>query len=178
MSAVASITCAPYPIYNTSPVTEPEQVEEGTGETSTGASTASLYPDHPAAVDPRVLARVVEDYLGTPYKRGGRDRYGLDCGNLVTAIYRDYGGVRVPSTTRALYRLPYEVVPDALAAGDLVFFGFGTDAPTHVGIYMGGGRFVHASETGGVVYSALNQAPYREGYLGARRVLADQRTEE
>jgi cell wall-associated NlpC family hydrolase len=182
---VVCTSCSPYPIYNTSPTRgdKPEAATGSSGETTADAesnprATGDQPVDQPSAVDPRVFTRIVEAYLGSPYKRGGNDRYGIDCSNLVSVIYREYSGTRVPSSTRGLYHLPHTVLPEDLVVGDLVFFDLGARSPSHVGVYMGEGKFAHASETEGVVISSLDAPPYRNAFVGARRVLSALRTEE
>lgn len=183
--AMLGSSCSPYPIYNTSP-TKGDRSEARTGSSEENASDAAGTDgetraeriDQPAAIDPRIFARVVEAYLGSPYKRGGRDRYGIDCSNLVSVVYREYSGTRVPSSTRGLYQLPHAVAAENLIVGDLVFFDLGGRSPSHVGVYMGDHRFAHASETEGVVISSLDEPPYRDAFVGARRVLSGLRTEE
>ena len=122
-------------------------------------------------IDPRLFTRIVETYLGTPYKRGGDNLRGIDCSNLVCSIYRDYDGTKLPESTRGLYRLPDAVEDDDLQIGDLMFFNFAeTRSPSHVGVYLGDNRFVHTSETKGVVISSMSDDVYRSAYRGARRV--------
>ena len=181
-----AIGCTPYPVYNSTHTVPSDE---------TGASRAAVPEDfEPAAspnadrhawkgsgttIDAKLLRRVVETYIGTPYRRGGDNLRGIDCSNLVHAIYRDYDGTDIPDDTRRLFRLPDAVTADDLQVGDLVFFNFAnTRSPSHVGVYLGNNEFVHASETSGVVISTLDDAVYREAYSGARRVAARLHTGE
>jgi cell wall-associated NlpC family hydrolase len=85
----------------------------------------------------------------------------------------------LPENTRGLFRLPDVVEDDNLQVGDLVFFNFAeTRSPSHVGVYLGDSRFVHASETTGVVISSLEDSVYRSAYRGARRVAPQLHTGE
>ncbi len=166
--------CAPYPMYThrsgesapngESPKTQPAKARP------VSTQDESRFPDQPG-VDPAIFTRVVEQYLGLPYKKGGDDEKGYDCSHLVRSIYRDYSGTRLPASTRALYQLPEEVTREELVVGDLLFFSFDDVTISHVGIYLGGGRFVHASESRGIIKSSLNDLEYRDAYKGARRVL-------
>ena len=171
-----SITgCTPYPIYTHDRTGAADQ--SGAPKTeSPAARPAADRDDNPrpwerSGVDPAIFARVVDPYLDLPYKKGGDDAKGFDCSHLVRAIYRDYSGTRLPASTRALYQLPEEVTREELVVGDLVFFSFDDVTISHIGIYMGGGRFVHASESRGVIKSSLSDPEYRDAYKGARRVL-------
>ena len=113
------------------------------------------------------FAALVRPYLGAPYRFGGTGSGGFDCSGLVGAVYARLG-VRLPRTAAAMYRaLPPVKV---LRPGDLVFFSFGGKRVDHVGIYLGEGRFVHAS-TRGVVIEPLDAPWYRRVFVGARRVI-------
>jgi len=120
------------------------------------------------------LARVVDGYLGVPYQWGGTTRAGMDCSALARAIYREAYGLELPRTSGQMYNLGTAVSRRGdLRPGDLVFFRI-TDSGSgisHVGVYLGGGRFAHASASRGGVVDAL-QDPYFQGrYAGGRRVL-------
>jgi cell wall-associated NlpC family hydrolase len=142
--------------------------------------TASPAPAHHwranAPADPdaanAVLMRAIS-LVGTPYRYGGNTPAGgFDCSGLVNYIYRDMLDLRLPRTARQLadWQGP-RIAPGQLAPADLVFFG-DEGAISHVGIYVGEGRFVHAPSTGGTVrLDRLDGAWWRDHYTGARRVL-------
>ena len=136
------------------------------------ASTrASAVPVDPARAN-AVLMRAIS-LVGTPYRYGGNTpEGGFDCSGLVNYVYRDMLDVRLPRTTRELAALQGPRIDTArLAGGDLVFFGSDGNV-THVGIYVGEGRFVHAPTTGGTVrLDRLDGAWWRDHYTGARRIL-------
>jgi cell wall-associated NlpC family hydrolase len=105
--------------------------------------------------------------LGTPYVWGGASPGGFDCSGLVMWAYAQVG-VSLPHSSYAQYGYGVPVSRDQLQAGDLVFF----DGLGHVGIYIGGGQFVHAPHTGDVVkISSLSEGWYSATYVGARRIL-------
>jgi peptidoglycan DL-endopeptidase CwlO len=112
---------------------------------------------------------IAMQYLGVPYKWGGESPAGFDCSGLVAYVYAQVG-VSLPHYTVAQWDYPDAVsVPrNQLEPGDLVFFyGLG-----HVGIYVGGGNFIHAPHTGSVVrIDSLNEAGYSSAYDGAKRIL-------
>lgn len=130
-----------------------------------------VQPENPAAAN-AVLMRAFS-LVGTPYRYGGNTpEGGFDCSGLVNYVYRDTLDVRLPRTSRdlAAFQGP-KIRPERLAAGDLVFFGQGGNV-SHVGIYVGEGRFVHAPSTGGTVrLDHLDGAYWRDHYTGAKRVL-------
>ena len=119
-----------------------------------------------------VLMRAI-GLVGTPYRYGGNTpESGFDCSGLVNYVYRDMLDLRLPRSSRdlAAWQGP-RVAPERLAAADLVFFGSGGNV-SHVGIYVGEGRFVHAPSTGGTVrLDHLDGSYWRDHYSGAKRIL-------
>jgi len=109
---------------------------------------------------------IAMQYLGVPYVYGGASPSGFDCSGLVMYVFNQIG-VSLPHNAAAQYGYGMPVSRDQLQAGDLVFFnGLG-----HVGIYIGGGQFIHAPHTGDVVkISSLSDSWYASTYVGAKRV--------
>lgn len=111
--------------------------------------------------------------VGTPYRYGGNTpNGGFDCSGLIGYVFSQAAALSLPRTTRELQAMRgREVRRDALASGDLVFFG-ARGRVDHAGIYVGEGRFVHAPSSGGTVrLDALDGHYWRDTYLGAKRVL-------
>lgn len=130
-----------------------------------------VQPDNPAAAN-AVLMRALS-LVGTPYRYGGNTpEGGFDCSGLVNYVYRDMLDLKLPRTSRDLAQVQGpKIAPERLAAADLVFFGSRGNV-SHVGIYVGEGRFVHAPSTGGTVRLDRLDGPYWvDHYTGARRVL-------
>ncbi|MDR1950109.1 MAG: C40 family peptidase, partial [Spirochaetaceae bacterium] len=114
------------------------------------------------------LINAAERYQGIPYRYGGRDRKGLDCSGLIYLSFRDALGVSVPMTSEKLYNWVEKIPSDAVQMGDLIFFKT-SDTVSHVGIYMGDGKFIHAASDGpktGVIYSTLNEDYWLSTYVG------------
>jgi hypothetical protein len=114
---------------------------------------------------------IAERFLGVPYVWGGASPFtGFDCSGLVMYVYSQLGidlthfsGAQWNEGTRIL-------TPEDLAPGDLVFFHPGPNGPGHVGMYIGGGNFIHAPHTGDVVkISSLYESSYSFRYIGAVR---------
>ncbi|MCY7354797.1 MAG: C40 family peptidase [Lysobacter sp.] len=130
-----------------------------------------VAPQDPAAAN-AVLMRAI-GLVGTPYRYGGNTpEGGFDCSGLVNYVYRDMLDLKLPRSSRELadWQGP-RIVPEHLASGDLVFFGSSGNV-SHVGIYVGEGRFVHAPSTGGTVrLDHLDSRYWRDHYSGAKRVL-------
>lgn len=128
-------------------------------------------PNDPAAAN-AVLMRAI-GLVGTPYRYGGNTPDGgFDCSGLVNYVFRDMLDLRLPRTSRELAAIQGpKIAPNRLATADLVFFGTGGNV-SHVGIYVGEGRFVHAPSTGGTVrLDRLDGTYWRDHYTGAKRVL-------
>jgi len=104
--------------------------------------------------------------VGAPYRWGGADPRGFDCSGFVMYVY-GRAGVSLPHGTVKQYRLGTPVARKELAPGDIVFF----DRLNHSGIYIGDGRFVHASKSGDAVKVArLDEAWFERRWVGARRL--------
>lgn len=117
------------------------------------------------------VARISLRYLGVKYVWGGTTPAGFDCSGLCQYCYGQ-AGVQIPRTSREQFRVGQYIPPDRkdlLGAGDLVFFGYNKDPRQvhHVGIYLGGGDFINAPQTGDVVRIAALSS--RDDYVGARR---------
>jgi peptidoglycan DL-endopeptidase CwlO len=112
---------------------------------------------------------IAERYLGVPYVWGGESPRGFDCSGLVAYVYAQVG-VSLQHYTVAQWNYPdaVSVSRSQLEPGDLVFFyGLG-----HVGIYVGGGNFIHAPHSGSVVrIDSLSEGGYSSAYDGAKRIL-------
>ena len=112
-------------------------------------------------------------YLGTPYRVGGLSpQTGFDCSGLVAYAYRQGAGVALPRNTFELSHLGQPVDRSALRPGDLVFYNTQQREYSHVGIYLGENRFIHAPSSGGDVRVESLRADYwARRYNGARRVI-------
>lgn len=108
--------------------------------------------------------------LGRPYRLGGRSpESGFDCSGLAWWTHRQ-AGIDIPLTAETQYRAGKKVSKRALRSGDLVFFSTERRGPSHVGIVVEKGRFVHAPKTGRAVSREELADPYwKARYLGARR---------
>ncbi len=140
-----------------------------TGSSSAGPPGASKAVLSPAAKD--VLFNAIS-LVGTPYRYGGNTpQGGFDCSGLVGYVYRQGAGLNLPRTTAQISRTDAKRVRwGQLVSGDLVLFGSGK--VTHIGIYVGDGRFVHAPSTGGTVrLDRLTDAYWVKRFQGGRRLL-------
>ncbi|HWH05014.1 MAG TPA: NlpC/P60 family protein [Gaiellaceae bacterium] len=135
-----------------------------------GVGSASPAGEPAAPAPPARYGGVVGiamQYLGVPYRWGGESpSTGFDCSGFTKYVFGKIG-VSLPHYTGSQWQLGAAVSKSDLQAGDLVFFnGLG-----HMGIYIGGGNFIHAPRTGDVVkISSLSQDWYSRTYMGARRL--------
>ena len=112
------------------------------------------------------------NFLGVPYKRGGQTDQGFDCSGFTRHIFESTVGLVLPHRAEQQARdLNLQSVKrDELHPGDLVFFNTMKRAFSHVGIYMGEGKFIHSPRTGGQVRVENMQTPYwTKRFNGARR---------
>jgi len=117
------------------------------------------------------LKDYAREFIGVPYLYGGVTRQGMDCSGLVVRIYRDIYGFTLPHSTAQLYRRGKWVSVRALRTGDLVFFWTESrNKPSHVGLYLDSGAFIHASSSRGVVISKLTENYYKKRLMGIKRV--------
>ncbi|HEY8774163.1 MAG TPA: NlpC/P60 family protein [Gaiellaceae bacterium] len=109
---------------------------------------------------------IAMQYLGVPYVWGGASPSGFDCSGFVMFVYAQMG-ISLPHLAAAQFNYGTPVSSDQLEPGDLVFF----DGLGHVGIYIGGGQFIHSPHTGDVVkISSLGDSWYSATFVGARRL--------
>jgi hypothetical protein len=118
------------------------------------------------------IINLARKQLGAPYVWDGMAPGGFDCSGLVMYAFGQ-NGVQLPRNSYNQYKVGASVQPDKLRAGDLVFFD--TDrkmaGPDHVGIYIGGGKFIHAPQPGqNVKISSLSDSYYMDRWMGARRI--------
>jgi cell wall-associated NlpC family hydrolase len=146
-----------------------QDAAEQAQQTVVGATAVTPQADTVVAPPPTHggVVGVALSQLGTPYVWGGAAPGGFDCSGLVMWAYAQVG-VSLPHSSYAQYGYGVPVSRDQLQPGDLVFF----DGLGHVGIYIGGGQFVHAPHTGDVVkISSLGESWYSAMFVGARRIL-------
>jgi peptidoglycan DL-endopeptidase CwlO len=131
-------------------------------------TTRKLASAKAASAMSRRVVSYARRFLGVRYVYGGSSpRSGFDCSGFVRYVYAHFG-VSLPHSSYAQWNMGVSVPRDQLQPGDLVFF----DGLGHVGLYIGGGLFVHAPHTGTVVQvSSLDGGWYAASYVGARRIL-------
>lgn len=149
----------------------------GGGNVSANDSTAVALAEPGQSSDPYMeTARDIIFYalsmVGISYRWGGSSpQTGFDCSGLVSHVFRKIAGQVLPRDSYAMARLGQSIPLDALRPGDLVFFDTMRRPFSHVGIYLGDNRFVHAPATGkNVQLVDMNEAYWAARYNGARRI--------
>ncbi len=143
------------------------------------AETASVPETTPSTLETRHLAGVTDtlayarNLIGINYKYGGsQPSTGFDCSGYVRHVFSQMAGLSLPHNALAMSRLGKKITPDELKPGDLVFFNTLKRSFSHVGIYVGNNRFIHAPSSGGGVEVASMQDRYwTQRFNGARRLL-------
>lgn len=118
--------------------------------------------------DVNPIIETAKSYLGTPYVWGGTSPNGFDCSGFIQFIYDEHQ-ITIPRTVNEIWNFSSPVSSPSI--GDLVFFETYQPGPSHLGIYLGNGDFIHAGSSKGVTISNFYEESYwKERYLGAKRI--------
>ena len=119
----------------------------------------------------RRIVQTAMEYLGVPYVFGGASPGGFDCSGYVRFVFAN-AGIYLPRAADEQYEVGHPIPTSALRAGDLVFFSTYEYGPSHVGIYLSDGNFIHAASSIGVsIASIYDEYYWGNCYIGARRIL-------
>ena len=148
---------------------------KSTGYVPANSCHGVSYADYAGSAAIRDLVAELIDYaytyLGTPYVYGGTGYSGIDCSGFTMRCF-EYVGYSLSHGARYQYTSATPVTVAQRAAGDLVFFsGPDTDGIEHVGIYLGNGRFIHASSSQGVTIDSIYGSYFSRYYYGAVRII-------
>ncbi|HJV35898.1 C40 family peptidase [Geomonas sp.] len=149
-----------------------EQSLQELTEDITGERQVDLRQSAELKVDSiKELKKSAYGFLGTRYRFGGTSRIsGIDCSSFVQKVFRELE-VSLPRTAREQFEVGKVVAPGDLQKGDLIFFSTYASYASHVGIYLGNNKMIHASSRDHrVVISPMNTAYYRSRFLGAKRI--------
>ena len=148
----------------------PTNKKTSAGATRQAATTKMAQENAPRQTSSSSLEELAKSWIGTPYVYGGSSRSGTDCSGYVMQIYKAHYGISLPHNAGQMYddSRGSSVSRGSLQEGDLVFFGSFWKID-HVGIYLKGERFIHASSSRGVMISPMSDNYWRPKYQGARR---------
>ncbi|HZL97365.1 MAG TPA: NlpC/P60 family protein [Terriglobales bacterium] len=161
---------------NEAGLTELAKVTKMADATSPAYAAAADAPEVPKAGDSITdrLLRVAHGMLAVPYRFGGTTLWGLDCSGFVQKTFA-FLNLDLPRSAREQFREGAKVAKADLSPGDLVFFRTYAKYPSHVGIYLGDNRFVHASSRERkVTVDSLDAPYYVKRYIGAKRLLFEE----
>lgn len=150
---------------------QPDEIVEESGQVISQIALLNnegLFPDSISEVGVEPVART---YLSIPYRYGAQSRKSTDCSGFVQQVFREFE-IKLPRTAREQYRVGMKVDRSNLSSGDLLFFRTRARKkyPTHVGIYLGNGKMIHASSRQHkVVIADVNDPYYVKRYVGAKR---------
>lgn len=147
-------------------------LSQGGGDIAKVLGMASApAPTAPAAstTSGHAIVTTAQKYMGTPYVWGGETPQGFDCSGFTQYVMKE-SGITLPRTAAEQYATGTPVEKANLREGDLIFFTTYKPGASHVGFYMGNGKFIHASSAAAkVTISELDDPFYTEHYIGARR---------
>ncbi|HUM97318.1 MAG TPA: NlpC/P60 family protein [Chitinophagaceae bacterium] len=116
------------------------------------------------------LLDVVDQWYGVRYRTGGNTKTGVDCSGFTVAVFAAAYGLSLPRVSREQYRISRKISTAELQEGDLVFFNTRGSGVSHVGVYLGNNKFIHASVSRGVMVNDLFESYYAKRFLGAGRI--------
>lgn len=117
------------------------------------------------------MDKVIDKAIGTKYVSGGVSTNGFDCSGFTMYVFEKIG-INLPHQSGSQYQMGTAISRDDIREGDLVFFNTSGKGVSHVGIYVGDGKFAHASSSRGVIISSLSDSYYVKRYIGAKRILS------
>jgi hypothetical protein len=118
----------------------------------------------------KVLLENVDEWYGVKYRTGGNTKSGVDCSGFTVAVYAAVYGIALPRVSKEQYRISRKISITELQEGDLVFFHTRGTGVSHVGVYLGNNKFIHASVSRGVMVNSLFESYYVQRFVGAGRI--------
>ncbi len=135
-------------------------------------STAPFGKSFISVEQGNAIVATAQTFMGVPYVFGGTTPNGFDCSGLLQYVFK-MNGLTIPRLADEQYNLGVEVGRGQLSAGDLVFFTTYTEGVSHCGIYVGNGKFLHASSSRGVTISDLFDDYWKTRFVGAKKIVMD-----
>ena len=120
-----------------------------------------------ANLDNKKLFRYINEWSGVKYRLGGLDKRGIDCSGFVYLVQRDIYGKELPRRSKDQASVIKDKNLNQLKEGDLIFFSFGGNEIDHVGIYLNGDSFVHASPSRGIIVEDLSLPAFQRAIVKA-----------
>lgn len=144
----------------------------GCGGRYTGRSAEFKSEQRSFSSPQEKIVDAARNLIGVPYRFGGTTPEGFDCSGYVAYVYKRAIGKDLPRRTTEQVKFGRAISPAKVGPGDLLYFWIEEEKILHVGIYIGGGQFIHAPSGRGEVNIQRLHAPYwNERYRGARRII-------
>lgn len=121
-------------------------------------------------IDNIQLYSFIDDWYGTPYKYGGKNKKGVDCSNFTSTLYKEVYKKPISGTSSSIFEQCKVISTKDMKEGDLVFFKIEKDNISHVGIYLQNNKFVHATTKKGVMIDDLDAVYYKKYFYKAGRL--------
>lgn len=151
------VGCHTHPRYRTGGEESPPQINQANVKQTTN--------------DYIRLGQIMQAYLGKPYSGRSKWEQGFDCSHFTATVFKRYGNTPLPRTVAEQFKAGRAAHFRQLQYGDLVFFKTERNQISHVGIYIGESRFIHASTSSGVIVSGMDESYWAKRFAGARRIL-------
>ena len=119
-----------------------------------------------------MIMKEFQNWEGTPHRMGGNTKRGIDCSGFAHYIYKNLFNLDVPRSSKEFMSTGQKISKDELRPGDLVVFA-PRSYPRHVGIYVGGNKFIHASYRWGIKMSDMDESYWKRSYRMSRRIIRE-----
>lgn len=116
------------------------------------------------------LLESVDKWYGVRYRTGGNGTSGIDCSGFTVAVYAAVYGINLPRVSKEQYRISRKISTTELMEGDLLFFNTRGSGVSHVGVYLGNNKFIHATVSKGVMVNDIFESYYIKRFIGAGRI--------
>ena len=131
---------------------------------------AKLLGVSDAKIDNTNLYIFIDDWYGTPYKYGGKNKKGIDCSNFTSTLYNIVYKKPLTGSSSGIFDQCSIISKSNLMEGDLVFFKIDSDDISHIGVYLQNNKFVHATTKKGVMIDDLDEPYYKKYFYKAGRI--------
>ncbi|SON48680.1 C40 family peptidase [Vibrio tapetis] len=141
----------------------------GCSNTPENSSYANSTGSFPTVQTDHAMKKIYNEWNGVPYRWGGTNKSGIDCSAFTQIVMLEYSQTNLPRTTHQQVNVGSKVAYSKAKVGDLVFFKV-SRKQNHVGVYIGGNEFMHASTSKGVIISRLDNPYWADAFWHFRRV--------
>jgi lipoprotein Spr len=131
---------------------------------------AAVLAVNPESIKNIKLYQFVDEWIGVPYKYGGKTKDGIDCSDFTSVLCKTVYNKTVEVPATKIYSVCKPISMNEIQEGDLIFFKIESEKISHVGVYLQNNKFIHASTKKGVIINDLNEAYYKKYFYKAARI--------